>query len=73
MTYIAKFIDRTQKNDAMFHNDIRTQNINYTVQRMTKSTNTNNHLTSRRDKQETKRNEQDREIPSSGSFAATPC
>ena len=28
----------------MFHNDVRTQNINYTVQRVTKSTNTDNHL-----------------------------
>ena len=37
----------------MFHNYIRTQNVNYTVQRMTKSTNTDNHLTSRRDKQRT--------------------
>ena len=28
----------------MFHNDVRTQNNNYTVQRVTKSTNTDNHL-----------------------------
>ena len=28
----------------MFHNDVRTKNNNYTVQRVTKSTNTDNHL-----------------------------
>ena len=39
---------------------MRTQNINYTVKLVTKSK-----------KQETMRNEQDREIPFSGSFAAT--
>ena len=41
---------------------MRTQNINYTVKLVTKSK-----------KQETMRNEQDREIPFSGSFAATEC
>ena len=57
----------------MFHNDMRTQNVNYTVQPMTKSTNTDNHLTSRPDKQEKMWNEQGREIPFSGSFVATEC
>ena len=38
---------------------------------MTKSTNTDNYLTTRHDKQEKMWNEQDREIPLSGSFAAT--
>ena len=37
----------------MFHNDMRTQNINNTVRLTTKSTNTDHHLTGRRDKQET--------------------
>ena len=57
----------------MFHNDIRTQSINNTVQLIAKSKNTDNHLTGRRDKKETICNEQDREIPFSGSFSATPC
>ena len=45
----------------MFHNDMRTQNVIYTVQPMTKSTNTDNHLTTRHDKQEKMWNEQDRD------------
>ena len=36
----------------MFHNDMRTQNVIYTVQPMTKSTNADNYLTTRHDKQE---------------------
>ena len=57
----------------MFHSNIRTQNVNYTVQPMTKSTNTDNHLTSRPDKQEKMWKEQGREISFSGSFVATEC
>ena len=57
----------------MFHNDMRTQNINNTVRLTTKSTNTDHHLTGRRDKQETISNKQDREILFFGSSAATPC
>ena len=57
----------------MFHNDMRTQNINNTVRLTTKSTNTDHHLTGRRDKQETISNKQDREISFFGSSAATPC
>ena len=57
----------------MFHNDMRTQNINNTVRLTTKSTNTDHHLTGRRDKQETISNKQDKEIPFFGSSAATPC
>ena len=34
----------------MLHNHMRTQNVNYTVQRMTKSTNTDNHLTNKTNK-----------------------
>ena len=41
----------------MFHNDIRTQSINNTVQRIAKSKNTDNHVTGRRDKIETICNE----------------
>ena len=37
----------------MFHNAMRTQNINNAVEVMTKSANTDNHLTGRHDKQET--------------------
>ena len=40
---------------------------------MTKSTNTDKHLTSRPDKQEKMWNERGREIPFSGSFVATEC
>ena len=43
---------------------MRTQNINDTVRLTTKSTNTDHHLTGRRDKQETISNKQDRETPS---------
>ena len=57
----------------MFHNDMRTQNVNNTVQLTTKSTNTDHHLTGRRNKQETISNKQDREILFSGCFAATLC
>ena len=57
----------------MFHNDMRTQNVNNTVQLTTKSTNTDHHLTGRRNKQETISNKQDRKILFSGCFAATPC
>ena len=36
----------------MLHNYMRTQNVNYTVQRMTKSTNTDNHVTNKTNKQD---------------------
>ena len=50
----------------MFHNYIRTQNVNYTVQRMTKSTNTDNHLTSRRENRKRCETNKTEKFPSLG-------
>ena len=55
----------------MFHNDVRTQNINYTVQRVTKSTNTDNHLQA--DATNKKRSETNKTEKSPLEVAATPC
>ena len=42
----------------MLHNYTRTQNVNYTVQRMTKSTNTDNHVTNRKTRNDVNRTRQ---------------